>query len=473
MKRVLWWIGHIALCMLVLSEIGWANDKKEGQNYTQKQSDEYYLEGAVPEVDGKVVFIRELELPGWSQDQIFDKVKEWLALSERQDQDIILSRNVIREDREKGEIYVQNQEYLVFIDRGLSLDRANFSFVQHYVCSPNKCVLEISRLKYVYENVTRVAEGWISDDYALDKTKTKVYPGVRRHRIRTVDRMDELFAGLTGMFMTLQVMQSPAVQSGLVSVPVVVFPDSPTSEAPVPAKTPTVSPVPVSAPAVVEATPSTPVEEPGVATLEAPGPVTADQRTGWIAETPPPPVETTTESTITQEGEKEMPGYRRIAPDQISGNIIKRLNEEWMLVTAGDDAKFNMMTASWGGLGVLFGKPVAFCFISPSRYTWQLLDQGDTYTLTFYAESYRDVLRFCGSHSGSDIDKVQATGLTPITTPSGAKAFDEAWMVIECRKLMQQPLSPTSIVDSIERANWNDKVLHTMFVGEILNVWVK
>ena len=135
------------------------------------------------------------------------------------------------------------------------------------------------------------------------------------------------------------------------------------------------------------------------------------------------------------------------------------LNDNWMLVTAGNDAKFNMMTARWGGLGVLFGKPVAFCFVSPLRYTWQLLDKGETYTLSFYTEAYRDALQICGTTSGSDTDKVKATGLTPVTTPSGAKAFGEAWMVVECRKLMQQSLSPGAIVDSAERANWNTKPL--------------
>ena len=433
MKRVLRWVCCAALCVLALSEAGWANDKKEGQTFTQKQPENYYLAGAVPEVNGKVVFRRELELPGWSQDQIFDKVKEWLVRSEQQDQDIILNRNIVREDKAKGEIYVQNQEYLVFVDRGLSLDRADFSFLQRYICSPGKCVLEVSRLKYVYDNETHMAEGWISDDYALDKNKTKVYPGVRRQRIKTVDRVDELFAGLTGSFMVLQLAQTP-VQAGMTGAPSVMFPASQTA--------PVQSGQVPAAPAATLPLPETQTEPAGL----------ADTQTG--------------EGTA-------LPGYKRIAPQQIPGNIIKMLNDNWMLVTAGNDAKFNMMTASWGGLGVLFGKPVAFCFVSPLRYTWQLLDKGDTYTLSFYTEAYRDALQICGTTSGSDTDKVRATGLTPVTTPSGAKAFGEAWMVVECRKLMQQSLSPGAIVDSAERANWNTKPLNTMFIGEIINVWIK
>lgn len=99
------------------------------------------------------------------------------------------------------------------------------------------------------------------------------------------------------------------------------------------------------------------------------------------------------------------------------------LNDNWMLVTAGNDAKFNMMTASWGGLGVLFGKPVAFCFVSPLRYTWQLLDKGDTYTLSFYTEAYRDALQICGTTSGSDTDKVRADGTDSRHDSVGRQSF--------------------------------------------------
>ena len=321
MKRVLRWVCCAALCVLALSEAGWANDKKEGQTFTQKQPENYYLAGAVPEVNGKVVFRRELELPGWSQDQIFDKVKEWLVRSEQQDQDIILNRNIVREDKAKGEIYVQNQEYLVFVDRGLSLDRADFSFLQRYICSPGKCVLEVSRLKYVYDNETHMAEGWISDDYALDKNKTKVYPGVRRQRIKTVDRVDELFAGLTGSFMVLQLAQTP-VQAGMTGAPSVMFPASQT--APVQSgQVPAAPAATVPAPAPVEG---------AVATAPAVVPPAVPEKKGhWVAETPLPLPETQTEPAglaDTQTGEgTALPGYKRIAPQQIPGNIIKMLND--------------------------------------------------------------------------------------------------------------------------------------------------
>ena len=144
-----------------------------------------------------------------------------------------------------------------------------------------------------------------------------------------------------------------------------------------------------------------------------------------------------------------------------------------MLITAGNDAQYNMMTASWGGLGHMYNKPVAFCFINPTRYTYQLMENNDTYTLSFYTETYRDILNYCGTNSGRDKDKVKEAGLTPITTPSGSKAFSEAWMIIECRKMISQTINIDGISDPELRKQWAGKAMHKMFIGEILNVWVK
>ncbi len=166
-------------------------------------------------------------------------------------------------------------------------------------------------------------------------------------------------------------------------------------------------------------------------------------------------------------------GYKRIAPDKIPGNIIKMLSEDWMLITGGNGEKYNPMTASWGGLGYLYNKPVAFCFISPARYTYDLMDNGETYTLTFYTETYREALNYCGHNSGKDADKVKGAGLTTITTPSGSKAFSEAWMIIECRKMISQTINIDGISDPQLKKQWAGKAMHKMFIGEILNVWVK
>ena len=65
-------------------------------------------------------------------------------------------------------------------------------------------------------------------------------------------------------------------------------------------------------------------------------------------------------------------------------NPFEKIGSQWMLVTAEKDGKVNTMTASWGGVGVLWGKDVATVYIRPQRYTKEFVDAADTFTLTFY-----------------------------------------------------------------------------------------
>ena len=114
---------------------------------------------------------------------------------------------------------------------------------------------------------------------------------------------------------------------------------------------------------------------------------------------------------------------KKIAPKDIDKNVIKLIGQDWMLVTAGDQEKFNMMTASWGSMGYLWNKPVVMVFVRPQRYTFEFTEKKDEFTLSFFDEKYRHALNVCGSVSGRDVNKVQESGLTPYFTEAGNPAL--------------------------------------------------
>ena len=91
--------------------------------------------------------------------------------------------------------------------------------------------------------------------------------------------------------------------------------------------------------------------------------------------------------------------FKTITPEEITENIFKLIGKDWALVTAGNTEKSNPMTISWGGAGIMWGKPVAFTFIRPQRYTMEFLQREDCYTMSFFEEDYRKALSFCGSKS--------------------------------------------------------------------------
>ncbi len=157
----------------------------------------------------------------------------------------------------------------------------------------------------------------------------------------------------------------------------------------------------------------------------------------------------------------------------LSINPFIKIGEEWMLITAGNAEKCNTMTASWGGLGVLWGKNVSFIFIRESRYTLEFLEAGEYYSLSFFAPGDRAALNYCGSHSGRDGDKLKPAGLTPVYTEN-APYFEQAQTAFICRKLFEQKLEPSNFTDSsLEGKNYPQGDYHRMFVGEIVKVLEK
>ena len=103
---------------------------------------------------------------------------------------------------------------------------------------------------------------------------------------------------------------------------------------------------------------------------------------------------------------------KKIEPKEIQDNAVQLIGDDWMLVTAGSPEHFNMMTASWGGLGFMWKKPVAFVVIRPQRHTFRFIEAGDELTLSFFSHEYHKALTVCGTTSGRDTDKVAASGLT-------------------------------------------------------------
>lgn len=179
-------------------------------------------------------------------------------------------------------------------------------------------------------------------------------------------------------------------------------------------------------------------------------------------------VSTTKEKTM-----EKINNFSLISPFELTENLFNSLDNDWMLVTAGDEQKFNTMTASWGGFGILWNKPVAFIFIRPQRYTFEFSEKNSHLTLSFYEEQYREALNFCGAKSGRDFDKVKETGLTPIRTDSGI-AFEEARLIIECEKLYADFLKADQFIDKgIMQKNYPNSDFHRMYIAEIKSVYRK
>ena len=161
---------------------------------------------------------------------------------------------------------------------------------------------------------------------------------------------------------------------------------------------------------------------------------------------------------------------KEIRAKEIKDNIIKLISDEWMLVASGNEDSYNMMTASWGGMGEMWGKDVAVTVIRPQRYTYEFIEKNDLFTLSFYGDK-KDIHAVCGKKSGRDIDKAKEAGLTPVFD-NGTVYFDEARLVVVCKKLYASDMKEDSFIDKA-CLKWYNGDFHRMYVGEIVKVLVK
>ncbi len=160
--------------------------------------------------------------------------------------------------------------------------------------------------------------------------------------------------------------------------------------------------------------------------------------------------------------------FKTINVRDLKANTFELINDDWMLITAGDRNKFNTMTASWGGLGVLWRKDVAFIFVRPQRYTYEFVEKSDFFTLSFFPEKYRPVLNFCGKESGRHVDKIAETGLTIAQDTSQGIYFQEAKLVLKCQKIYYQDLEASHFLSPDIEKLYEDGGYHRLYIGEIL-----
>ncbi len=164
---------------------------------------------------------------------------------------------------------------------------------------------------------------------------------------------------------------------------------------------------------------------------------------------------------------------REITPEELNGNVFKMIDRDWMLVTAADGDRINTMTASWGGMGILWNKRVAFVFIRPQRYTYEFTEKSDRMTLTFFGGEKREALKICGTKSGRDCDKIKEAGLAPVKLGEGAYTFEGAEVCIQCRKIYTDVIKPESMTDEGIMKNYPKNDFHKVYVCEIEKITVK
>ena len=321
--------------------------------HAQKRDDSKYLAGAVPEVDGKVVFSKEFSIPGMSQDEIFERMQKWMQIRLKRNQNE--TSRIVFTDKEKGQVIGIGEEWIVFQSTALALDRTRVQYQLGAFCQPEACELRIEKIRYTYgegrDQEKYMAEEWITDEYALNKSQTKLVRGLAKWRRKTVDFADALCTEAADALSAASIDQIIAstgeeeTKEG--------------NEQPVKAIVNAGPTVITSKKEVIQATPTGGQEQPKV-TVATPV-VTAQSATSPASN-----------------------GYKETDPTQLTSDLIQVGSGKLVIVIGTDAFNMTMMTANAGGsLGKMSGKPVIYTILTPEQ-NHAPMDQADTYTVRFY-----------------------------------------------------------------------------------------
>lgn len=162
--------------------------------------------------------------------------------------------------------------------------------------------------------------------------------------------------------------------------------------------------------------------------------------------------------------------------------IMKALEKGVLLTTKADD-KVNVMTISWGTLGIEWGKPIFTVFVRENRLTKEQLDKNPEFTINIpMGEIDKKILGVCGTKSGREVDKVKELGLTleapqSITVP----AIKELPLTLECRVVYKQKQDEREITEEFKNKFYPQDVessfhgankdFHTAYYGEIVSAY--
>jgi flavin reductase (DIM6/NTAB) family NADH-FMN oxidoreductase RutF len=151
--------------------------------------------------------------------------------------------------------------------------------------------------------------------------------------------------------------------------------------------------------------------------------------------------------------------------DQLDG-------EGLLLAATKPDGQTNVMTIGWGTIGIIWGRPIFTVLVRPSRYTYQFIEASGEFTVNVPSGAMTDFVRFCGSRSGRDHDKLARFEIS-VTPGQHVRAItiDGCPLAYECRVVQKNDILPATLDPRIQSTYYPRGDLHRVYYGEILGVF--
>ncbi|MFO7811047.1 MAG: flavin reductase [Candidatus Delongbacteria bacterium] len=164
---------------------------------------------------------------------------------------------------------------------------------------------------------------------------------------------------------------------------------------------------------------------------------------------------------------------KKIEAIEMNTEIFRLWKKQWLLLTSGsyERSDFNSMTVAWGSMGVMWNKIFVQIVVRPTRYTDEFLKKYDSFTLTAFPDKYREKLKYLGTVSGRDEDKIKVSELTPVSSKTvSSPGFEESELTLECRKIYTSRFLSEEFIDPEIENCYSANDYHNIYFGEVLYV---
>jgi flavin reductase (DIM6/NTAB) family NADH-FMN oxidoreductase RutF len=155
-------------------------------------------------------------------------------------------------------------------------------------------------------------------------------------------------------------------------------------------------------------------------------------------------------------------------------NEILQAVGKGVLMTTKADGQVDTMTIGWGTMGIQWGKPIFIAYVRESRHTKTLVDKNPEFTINVpLGRCDKNILGFCGTKSGRDVDKIEALGLTleegeTVSVP----AIRELPLTLECKVIYKQEQVKEAIAPENLERYYGDGDFHTAYYGQITDAYI-
>jgi len=139
----------------------------------------------------------------------------------------------------------------------------------------------------------------------------------------------------------------------------------------------------------------------------------------------------------------------------------------FLVAKSKDDEKINVMTIGWAALGYMWRKPVMIVMVRKSRFTHHIIEKASSFTVSTPTDDLEEVLNFCGTKSGRDVDKFKECKLSVVNTP----IINILGLHYECKIVYKSKMNPDFLCKEYRESVYTGNDYHTFYFGEIVDCY--